>query len=128
LQPGQPIVSIFPGGRVEGFQATLPVFQQLSETLSREKGIQVVLSVADSLIEDPTVKVCGLTLKEHMEKGKSHALRVLPGMHLELLSLSTLAIAGCGAITTAAREQAPEATPETPNNNGVVSLDAFRKK
>jgi hypothetical protein len=28
----------------------------------------------------------------------------------------------------AAREQAPEATPETPNNNGVVSLDAFRKK
>ncbi|WP_176736660.1 hypothetical protein [Oligoflexus tunisiensis] len=101
LLPNRPIVSIFPGGRVEGFQATLPVFQQLAESLSQEKDIQVVLSVADQLIEDPSVKICNLSLKEHMEKGKAQpqSLRVMPGMHLELLSLSALAITGCGAIT-----------------------------
>ncbi|HYX36694.1 MAG TPA: hypothetical protein VE954_26590 [Oligoflexus sp.] len=101
LKPKVPVVSIFPGARVEGFQATLPVFQQLAETLSREKGLQVVLSVADQLIEDPSVKIGTMSLKDHMEKGKSQAqaLRVMPGMHLELLSLSSLAITGCGAIT-----------------------------
>jgi lipid A disaccharide synthetase len=101
LAPDQPVISIFPGGRVEGFQATFPVFQQLAEKLSREKGVQVVLSVADQLIEDPSVKIGKLSLKEHMEqgKGKKEALRVMPGMHLELLSLSALAITGCGAIT-----------------------------
>jgi lipid A disaccharide synthetase len=101
LASDQPIVSIFPGGRVEGFQATFPVFQQLAEKLSQEKGIQVVLSVADQLIEDASIKIGKLTLKEHMEKGQGRkdGLRVMPGMHLELLSLSKLAITGCGAIT-----------------------------
>ncbi len=101
LIPNQPVVSIFPGGRVEGFQATFPVFQQLAEKLCKEKGVQVVLSVADQLIEDPSVKIGNKSLKEHMEqgKGKKEALRVMPGIHLELLSLSTLAITGCGAIT-----------------------------
>ena|GEM_PF-3043141 len=101
LKPDQAILSIFPGGRVEGFQATLPVFQQLAESLSREKGLQVVLSVADQLIEDPSVKIFNQTLKQYMEKGAAspHCLRIMPGMHLELLSLSTLAISGCGAIT-----------------------------
>jgi lipid A disaccharide synthetase len=96
-----PIVSIFPGGRVEGFQATFPVFQQLAEKLSQDKGVQVVLSVADQLIEDASIKFGNLTLKQLMEQGKTKkdGLRVMPGMHLELLSLSTLAIAGCGAIT-----------------------------
>jgi lipid A disaccharide synthetase len=101
LQPGVPIVSIFPGGRVEGFQATFPVFQQLAEKLSQDKGVQVVLSVADQLIEDASIKIGNMTLKELMEQGKTRkdGLRVMPGMHLELLSLSTLAITGCGAIT-----------------------------
>jgi lipid A disaccharide synthetase len=42
-----------------------------------------------------------MTLKQLMEEGKTRkdGLRVMPGMHLELLSLSTLAITGCGAIT-----------------------------
>jgi lipid A disaccharide synthetase len=101
LNPDQAILSIFPGGRVEGFQATLPVFQQLAESLSREQGLQVVLSVADQLIEDPSVKIFNQTLKEYMEKGAAspQCLRIMPGMHLELLSLSTAAISGCGAIT-----------------------------
>jgi lipid A disaccharide synthetase len=101
LQPQLPIVSIFPGGRVEGFQATFPVFQQLAEKLSQDKGVQVVLSVADQLIEDASIKVGNMTLKQLMEQGKTRkdGLRVMPGMHLELLSLSTLAITGCGAIT-----------------------------
>ncbi|HET9239660.1 MAG TPA: hypothetical protein VFO10_20540 [Oligoflexus sp.] len=101
LQPQLPIVSIFPGGRVEGFQATFPVFQQLAEKLSQDKGMQVVLSVADQLIEDSSIKFGNMTLKQLMEQGKTKkdGLRVMPGMHLELLSLSTLAITGCGAIT-----------------------------
>jgi lipid A disaccharide synthetase len=101
LKPQLPIVSIFPGGRVEGFQATFPVFQQLAEKLSQDKGVQVVLSVADQLIEDASIKIGNMTLKQLMEQGKTKkdGLRVMPGMHLELLSLSALAITGCGAIT-----------------------------
>lgn len=101
LEAKQPIVSIFPGGRVEGFQATFPVFQKLAEGLSKDPGLQVVLSVADPLIDDPNIKIGSMTLKELMQQGTGQAqkLRVMRGMHLELLSLSMLAITGSGAIT-----------------------------
>ncbi len=101
LKSDHPIVAIFPGARVEGFQATLPVFQQLAEKLAHEPNLQIVLSVADMLIEDSSIKIFGQSLKDHMQKAgaKAPALRVMPGMHLELLSLSSLAITGCGAIT-----------------------------
>lgn len=97
LDPSRPLVSIFPGARIEGVQCTLAVFQQLAESLAQTSDIQVVLSAAEALVLDPSFKVCGRTLAEHSRQPA--ALRVMTGMNLELLSLSTLAITGPGAIT-----------------------------
>lgn len=119
---GHKIVSIFPGGRAEGFQTMLPVFQQLAESLALEAGVQVVLSVADNLIEDSSIKLFGKSLEHYIQEshGNSGAIRVVRGMHLELLSLSSLAITGCGAITVEASLFQVPILPIFPASEGAI--------
>ena len=101
LRPDVPLITLFPGGRMEGVEASFPTFQGLAERLAQEPQVQVVLSLVEGLVKNEMTTYRGKTvaqITQELAKGKN-PIKVTVGMHLELLSLSQLAICGTGAIT-----------------------------
>ncbi len=88
------LVSLFPGGYGETVYKMLPMFSQLALDLMKDCGCQIVVSLREEQDFDATVKAIQKNLGDAEQK-----VKFVLGMHLELLSLSQLAIVGPGAIT-----------------------------
>lgn len=88
---GKPLVTLFPGGYGEALQQMLPLFGAIAAGLGEE--IQVVVSLREELDYEQTVTHFKTFLPD------PDKVSFVLGMHLELLSLSRVAITGSGAIT-----------------------------
>lgn len=99
LSNAKPIVSLFPGGRPESFNATFSVFEGLAKAMLKESDWQIVLSLADNIASATAIREKVDAFVKSLPKDRSDRCLVLNGMHLELLSLSKLAVTGCGAIS-----------------------------
>lgn len=99
LSETKAIVSLFPGGRPEGFDATFSLYEELAKGMLRETDWQIVISLADNLASAAAIKSRIDAFIRSLPKGSEDRCLLLEGMHLELLSLSRLAVTGCGAIT-----------------------------
>jgi lipid A disaccharide synthetase len=99
LSRDKPIVTLFPGNRPESFAAIFAVIQDLSKALLAETDWQLVLSLAENLAPIESIQKAIDDFASSLPKGNEGRFLLLQGMHLELLSLSKLAISGVGAIT-----------------------------
>ncbi len=117
----RPLISLFPGGYGEVLEKMLARFGGFAESLLKTHDCQIVVSLREEENFDKLVAI--------MKAGISDLSRVrfVVGMHLELLSLSRLAISGSGAITIeAAISGIPSVTiydqGEAPDESGFYSL------
>ncbi len=101
LRNDLPLITLFPGGRAEGVEASFPVFRSLAERFAEDSKVQVVICIAEMLGKDAETRYRGKSLEQITEELGQHknSIKLVVGMHLELLSLSRLAICGAGAIT-----------------------------
>lgn len=89
----KPLVTFYPGGYGEALNRMLPVFAELLTGVLAKNDCQIVVS----LREETDYDLISEKLKQALpDPAKVH---LVLGMHLELLSLSHLAITGAGAIT-----------------------------
>ncbi len=117
----RPLIAMFPGGYGEVLERMLPRFGAFAENLLKAHDCQIVVSLREDKEFDKYVNI--------MKAGLSDLSRIhfVVGMHLELLSLSRLAISGSGAITIeAAISGIPSVTiydqGEAPDESGYYSL------
>ncbi len=100
LDSKRKIVSLFPGGRREDLPKLFPLFWRLAQRLAQDASLQVVLSLADLAGREHELLVDGTAVLSLPEAApERHNIQIMSGMNLELLSVSTFAITGIGAIT-----------------------------
>lgn len=88
LRAHQKVISFFPGRRLEEWQSAMSVFPELARELDGP-GVQMVLAVPEQLSRAQEAEL----------KKWQPAPHCISGMNLELLSVSHIALTGCGAIT-----------------------------
>ncbi|MES2744183.1 MAG: hypothetical protein V4655_02105 [Bdellovibrionota bacterium] len=89
----KPLISLFPGGYGEVLDKMLPRFGEFAEGILKTHDCQIVVSLREERDFDSLVAKMKSTLP------LTSKVKFVLGMHLELLSLSRLAITGVGAIT-----------------------------
>ncbi|MEK7855889.1 MAG: hypothetical protein AAB288_07355, partial [Acidobacteriota bacterium] len=89
----KPLVTLYPGGYGEALQKMIPMFSQLAVGIHAANDCQIVVSLREELDFDQTVQ----EFKKYLPS--TTLVSFVLGMHLELLSLSRLAVTGTGAIT-----------------------------
>lgn len=89
----KPLVTLFPGGYGDTLSKMIPLFGQFAAGILASNDCQIVVSLREEQDFDAIVA----KMKQSLPKNAS--VHFVLGMHLELLSLSRLAITGAGAIT-----------------------------
>ena len=100
LDSHRPVVSIFPGGRGQDLEKVFPCFWDLAQRLAADPAFQVVLALTSQRDSETTLLIDGKPVTDMApDAPELKGVRILRGIHLELLSLSQLAITGGGAVT-----------------------------
>lgn len=89
----KPLVTLFPGGYGDALNKMIPLFGQFASGILASNDCQIVVSLREENDFDATVSKMKQSLPPNAP------VHFILGMHLELLSLSRLAICGSGAIT-----------------------------
>ena len=101
----QPILAILPGNSPKEFRDLMPMMQAVAEEVVQSVGnITVVVSLSDQVYQDASDKsikiLPNVTVQNPGELNETIAcgkLQLMRGMGLELMSLATMVLTGCGA-------------------------------
>jgi len=117
----KPLITLFPGGYGEALNRMLPMFAHIASGILAAHDCQIVVS----LREEQDYNMISSQLQQNLKDASK--VHLVLGMHLELLSLSRLAITGAGAITIEAAILRKPFIPiydqrEIADSNGLYSL------